>query len=90
MDSVSKFKKQVSRINRIQGQLNGVKKMLEDEVYCPDIMIQTKAIASALKSLETEILEGHIKTCIKTAIKTGEGEEDKLNELLGIFKTRLK
>lgn len=90
MDNSSKFKKQLSRINRIQGQLNGVKKMLEQEVYCPEILIQTKAITSALKSLETEILEGHIKTCVKTAIKSGKGEAEKLDELLGIFKTRLK
>ena len=43
------------------GQLGGVKKMIEDGVYCPEILIQTKAVSSALRSLETSLLEGPFK-----------------------------
>ena len=81
---------QLGRINRMIGQLGGVKKMIEDGVYCPEILIQTKAVSSALRSLETSLLEGHLKGCVQEAIASGVDKEKKINELVGIFKTRIK
>ncbi len=81
---------QIQRINRMIGQLNGVKKMIDNGVYCPEILIQTKAVSSALRSLETALLEGHLNHCVTEAIKTGKGREEKIEELLTIFKTRIK
>ena len=81
---------QIKRINRMIGQLGGVKKMIEDGVYCPEILIQTKAVSSALRSLETSLLEGSLKGCVTDAFETGEDQEIKVNELLQIFKTRIK
>ncbi|MCB0326763.1 MAG: metal-sensitive transcriptional regulator [Bdellovibrionales bacterium] len=81
---------QISRINRVIGQLEAVKRKIENQDYCPDILIQTKAIVSAIKSLETSLLEKHIHHCVKDAIKSGRDERQKLNELLQIFKTRIK
>ena len=81
---------QIKRINRMIGQLGGVKKMIEDGVYCPEILIQTKAVSSALRSLETSLLEGHLKGCVTEAFETGKDQEVKVDELLQIFKTRIK
>ena len=83
-------KSKLKRINRIQGQLDGIKRMISDNIYCPEILIQTKAVSSALRSLETTMLERHMNHCVKGAIKD-EGELDsKINELVTIFKTRIK
>lgn len=81
---------QLKRINRMIGQLEGIKKMINDNTYCPKILIQTKAISSALRSLETNMLEKHIKSCVSNAIESGVGAEEKTQELLDIFKTRIK
>ncbi len=81
---------QIKRINRIIGQLEGVKRMIESGEYCPKILIQTKAVNSAIRSLETNLLEKHINHCVKNAYKAGKGEKEKTEELIKIFKTRIK
>ena len=81
---------QLKRINRMIGQLGGIKKMIEDEVYCPEILIQTKAVSSALRSLETTLLEGHLNGCVTEALESGKESEEKIDELLQIFRTRIK
>ena len=81
---------QLKRINRMIGQLGGIKKMIEDEVYCPEILIQTKAVSSALRSLETTLLEGHLNGCVTDALESGKESEEKIDELLQIFRTRIK
>jgi CsoR family transcriptional regulator, copper-sensing transcriptional repressor len=81
---------QIKRLNRMIGQLGGIKKMIEDGVYCPEILIQTKAVSSALRSLETCLLEGHLNGCVTEAITTGHDKDKKVEELLQIFKTRIK
>lgn len=79
---------EIKRINRIIGQLEGVKNMIVENAYCPEILIQTKAVSSAIKSLEVTMLERHVQHCVKNSVKNGNG--DKLDELVGIFKTRIK
>lgn len=81
---------QIKRINRIIGQLEGVKRQIEGNTYCPKILIQTKAVSSAVRSLETNLLEKHINSCVKDAIKSGKGAKEKTEELISIFKTRIK
>jgi len=81
---------QIKRLNRIIGQLEGVKRQIEKNTYCPEILIQTKAASSAIRSLETNMLEKHINNCVKTALSTGKGAEQKTEELIKIFKTRIK
>jgi len=81
---------ELKRINRMLGQLKGVKRMIEDGTYCPKILIQTKAISSALRSLETTMLERHINHCVKNAYTSGKGAKEKTDELINIFKTRIK
>lgn len=79
--------KQLHRINRIVGQLEGVKKMIEDRRYCPDILTQTRAISSAVRSLEANILQLHLENCVQDAFNSKKGYADKqIQELVDIFK----
>lgn len=60
-----------NRISRIQGQLNGVKKMIEEDHYCGDILIQVAAIEKALEKVALILLKTHMKTCVKDDILEG-------------------
>ncbi len=63
-----------TRINRISGQLNGVKNMLEDNRFCGDILIQLSAALNAVRSLGYAIIEEHIATCVAEKYRAGEDE----------------
>lgn len=63
-----------NRLSRIEGQVRGVKKMLEDEVYCTDILTQVTAIQAALNAFNKELLATHIKSCVVTDIRAGKLE----------------
>lgn len=80
--------KELNRIKRMQGQLEGIKKMIEAQKYCPEILIQTRAVSSAVRSLETKILEKHLRHCVNQAFQTKDKKESekKMKELLDIFK----
>ena len=83
--------KQIHRINRIAGQLEGVKKMIQEDAYCPSILNQTRAINSAVRSLEASILENHLQSCVKNAFNSDKktDQNKKIKELIEIFKKRL-
>lgn len=80
--------KDLPRLNRISGQVDGIKKMIDDGRYCPDILTQIKAIRSALKSVEANILERHLAGCVSDAIKSGTKKQqvEKTEEIKKIFK----
>lgn len=59
----------IKRINRIEGQVRGIKQMLENDRYCGDILIQISAIDKSLKSLGNEMLKSHLKSCVVAEIK---------------------
>ena len=61
----------VSRINRLTGQMNGIKKMIEEDRYCDDVLLQLSAIDKAVKSLATIILEEHMRTCLIEDVQKG-------------------
>ncbi len=65
------YKHLINRLNRIEGQVRGVKSMVEEERYCIDILTQVSAIQSALNSFNKELLTQHIKTCVADNIKEG-------------------
>ena len=74
------------RLNRISGQIDGIKKMIEEERYCLDIVNQIKAVRSALKNVEKNILQKHIKHCVAASFKASKTEqEQKINELISLF-----
>lgn len=78
------YQKLVNRLNRIEGQVRGVKKMVEDERYCVDIMTQVAAIRAALDSFNRQLLEAHIHTCVVEDIKNDKAESvDELCQLIG-------
>lgn len=69
-----------TRLNRIEGQIRGIKGMIEKDVYCDDIITQLAATQSALNSVAKKLLEGHIKGCVVDRIQ--DGEHEVLDELL--------
>jgi CsoR family transcriptional regulator, copper-sensing transcriptional repressor len=74
----------INRLNRIEGQVRGIKKMVEDDRYCVDVLIQISAINAALKKVGLHLLEGHTKHCVTNAIHAGDGEAS-VNELLKVI-----
>ena len=81
----------VQRLNRIEGQVRGITKMIEDERYCVDILQQVQAIKSALAKVEDAILKDHAATCVESAIASGDEDEQRkkfaeLIDLLGRVK----
>jgi DNA-binding FrmR family transcriptional regulator len=86
--SMKEYKALMNRLNRIEGQVRGVKNMLEQNAYCTDIMTQVAAINSALNSFNKVLLENHMKTCMIKEIR--EGNEDALEELLPVLQKLMK
>jgi CsoR family transcriptional regulator, copper-sensing transcriptional repressor len=80
------------RLARIEGQVRGVAKMIEDERYCIDIVRQIQAIKSALSSLEGVVLDDHLETCVQTALKSDNIEQrrEKVQELVAVLGGRKK
>ena len=64
----------INRLSRIEGQVRGVKKMLEDESYCTDVLTQVSAIQAALNAFSKELLANHIKSCVVEDIRAGKLE----------------
>lgn len=78
----------LNRLNRIEGQVRGVARMVEDDRYCIDILTQTRAIRAALARVESQILKDHLHHCIEGAIVGGDPDDQRrkaaeLIELLG-------
>ena len=73
------------RLNRIEGQARGIAKMVEEDRYCVDVLTQIAAIQSALGAVAMQLLESHTNGCVRTAIKSGDGEAA-VEELMGIVK----
>ncbi len=81
--------KQIPRINRIIGQLEGIKKMIDENRYCPDIIIQLSAIRSAVSSVEANILQDHLHSCVSNIFTNSpynENKKNKINEISKLFK----
>ncbi len=77
----------LTRLSRIEGQVRGVSRMIEEERYCIDILTQLRAIKAALNKVENEILKDHTDHCFADAIKSGNEVEQrkKLDELIELF-----
>ncbi len=78
----------LNRCSRIEGQIRGIKKMLENNVYCVDIIRQVSAAQNALNSLNKELIGSHIHSCVYNDVK--EGSEDSLNELTDLLEKLMK
>lgn len=68
------YRSLINRLNRIEGQIRGIKGMLEDDCYCTDILIQVSAVSAALNAFNRELLSNHIHTCVADGIRGGNDE----------------
>ncbi len=75
------YKNEIPKLNRVIGQLEGVKKMINEHRYCPDILIQLKAARSAIKSIEKNILSTHLEKCVAESFTNNENVQDKIKEI---------
>ena len=73
------------RLNRIEGQLRGIGKMIADDRYCVDVLTQVAAVQAALDALALQLLEHHLHGCVQTAVKSGDGERA-MEEALGVIR----
>ena len=78
----------VNRLSRIEGQVRGVKNMVESNAYCTDILVQVSAITSALNSFNKELLAEHIRTCVADDIRRGNDEV--VDELVATLQKLMK
>ena len=79
-------KEQIASINRIEGQIRGIAKMIEEEKYCIDILNQLKAAKSAISTIEGKILKTHLKNCLRNTLNSDVDFEEKVEELLKTLK----
>lgn len=86
--SDEEYKKLINRLNRIEGQIRGIKGMVENDAYCPDILIQVSAVNAALNAFNKELLSNHIRTCVATDIKNG--NEETIDELVCTLQKLMK
>jgi DNA-binding FrmR family transcriptional regulator len=74
----------LNRLRRIEGQVRGVQRMVEEDAYCIDILTQVAAVQTALENVAVEVLDGHVRHCVADAVAAGENGdgEAKLDELM--------
>ncbi|MEP9376685.1 metal-sensitive transcriptional regulator [Aquabacter sp. CN5-332] len=75
------------RLNRIEGQVRGIARMVEEDRYCIDIVTQISAVRAALRKAEEEVLRDHVAHCVTHAIRSGDAEEQKkkVDELMDVL-----
>lgn len=88
MRSEEEKKALINRLSRIEGQIRGIKGMVEKDAYCADILIQSSAISAALGSFNKELLATHIRTCVCEDV--AQGGEEKVEELIELLTKLLK
>ena len=86
--SEEELKTLTNRLSRIEGQVRGLKDMLQNDAYCPDILVQVSAVTSALNSFGKELLSSHIRTCVSDGIR--QGDEDVVDELVTLLQKMMK
>lgn len=84
----SEYKDMINRLSRIEGQVRGIKKMVESDAYCTDILIQVSAVNAALNSFNKVLLANHIKSCVTNDIK--DGREETVDELVEVLQRLMR
>ena len=82
------YKDLIHRLNRIEGQIRGIRGMVEEGRYCTDILVQVAAVNAALNSFNKVLLANHIRSCVVEDIR--EGREESVDELVGILQKLMK
>ena len=78
----------INRLNRIEGQVRGVKGMVENDTYCTDILVQVSAITAALNAFNKELMASHIRTCVAEDIRRG--DDSTIEELVATLQKLMK
>lgn len=86
--SAQEYKKLIHRLNRIEGQIRGIRGMVEKSAYCPEILVQSAAVTAAMNAFNRELLENHIRHCVVRDIR--EGREDTVEELVRTMERLMK
>lgn len=86
--SEEEYRSLANRLSRIEGQVRGLRRMLEEDCYCVDILTQVGATTAALNSFTGELLSTHIRTCVAEDIRSG--QEEKLDELIKVLPRLMK
>lgn len=81
-------KKLVNRLSRIEGQIRGIKKMIENDAYCNDVLIQSAAVGAAINAFNRELLSNHIHSCVVRDIR--EGKDEVVDELMVTLQKLIK
>lgn len=82
------YKSLINRLNRIEGQVRGIKSMVENESYCTDILMQVSAVQAALNAFNRELLSNHIHTCVAENIR--KGDDSVIDELTAALQKLMK
>ena len=86
--SPEEYKRLIHRLNRVEGQIRGIRGMVEKSAYCPDILAQVAAANAALNAFSRELLAEHIRTCVARDVR--EGREETLDELVATIQKLMK
>ena len=86
--SPEEYKKLINRLSRIEGQIRGIRAMVENGAYCPDILVQVSAVSAALNSFSKELLATHIRTCVADGIR--QGDDEVIDELVTTLQKMMK
>ena len=86
--SEKEYKDLVHRLNRIEGQIRGIQKMLENDAYCNDILVQSSAVSAAMNAFNKELLSSHIHSCVVRDIQ--EGKTEVVDELMNTLQKLMK
>ena len=82
------YKDLMNRLSRIEGQVRGIKGMLEKDAYCPEILVQVSAVNAALNSFNKVLLANHIRTCVAEDIR--EGKDETIDELVKVLQKLMR
>ena len=86
--SQAEVRRLMNRLSRVEGQIRGLKEMLQSDAYCIDILVQVSAATAALNSFSKELLSEHLRTCVADGIRRGDDEV--IDELVGVLQKLMK
>ena len=75
------------RLSKVEGQIRGIRKMIDEDRYCIDILSQTRAVTAAMRKIEDLIMEQHLNTCVLNSMKSGDKEDqkEKISEIMDVL-----
>ena len=86
--SEEEYKSLIHRLNRIEGQIRGIRSMVEKSAYCPDILIQAAAAGAALDAFSRDLLSQHVRTCVARDLR--QGKEETVDELVATLQKMMR